>query len=161
MGYQLAPKTAPKGQIATPTAVVKQAVQQSVQHTAVATSRVKTQGKTVALAGEQLDTVLQVTENVVPETLMADSVETLLDTLSKTARLYQFEVLRYQTLVDTLRLTHQAERVTLQLQQDVLRDALFDAENRARCTFLGVPCMTRWQAFAVGVGVAVTVLVLR
>ncbi|MFZ9903750.1 MAG: hypothetical protein ACO3FT_08870, partial [Ilumatobacteraceae bacterium] len=85
----------------------------------------------------------------------------LVDTLSKTARVYQFEVLRYQTLVDTLRLTHQAERVTLHLQQDVLRNALQEAEDRARCTFFDVPCPTRWQAFAIGVGVAATVLVLR
>lgn len=154
MGYQLTPKTAPSGQIATPT------VEQAVQHTKVATSRVKTQAKTVALAGEQLDSILQVTENVAPETA-PESLAVLLDTLSKTASLYRFEVLRYQGLLDTLLLTHQAERVALTLQEDALQSALRDAEDRARCTLWGVPCPTRWQAFAIGVGAAVTVLVLR
>ena len=112
MGYQLAPKTAPKRQINVPTASVEQAV----QHTKVATSRVKTQAKTVALVGEQLDSVLQVTENVAPETLTPDSVTTLLDTLSRVASLYRFEVLRYQGFVDTLLLKHKEERVALTLQ---------------------------------------------
>lgn len=161
MGYQLAPKTAPNGQIDASTAAVKQAVEQAVQHTQVATSRVKTQAKTIALAGEQLDLVLQVTENVVPETLTADSVEMLLDTLSKTARLYRFEVLRYQGLIDTLLLTHQAERGAAVKEAEALREALRGAEDRARCTTFGIPCPTRWQAFALGVGAAVTVLVLR
>ncbi len=159
MGYQLTSKTAPSGQIATPT--VEQAVEQAVQHTQVATSRVKTQAKTVALAGEQLDSILQVTENVAPESLTPDSVVMLLDTLSRTASLYRFEVLRYQGLLDTLLLTHQAERVALTLQEDALQSALRDAEDRARCTTFGIPCPTRWQAFAIGVGAAVTVLVLR
>lgn len=157
MGYQLAPKTAPKRQITTPTA----SVEQVIQHTKVATSRVKIQAKTVALVGEQLDSVLQVTENVAPETLTPDSVITLLDTLSRVASLYRFEVLRYQGFVDTLLLTHQAERVALTLQEDALRSALRDAEDRARCSAFGIPCPTRWQAFAIGVGVAATILVLR
>ena len=157
MGYQLAPKTAPKRQINVPTASVEQAV----QHTKVATSRVKTQAKTVALVGEQLDSVLQVTENVAPETLTPDSVTMLLDTLSRVASLYRFEVLRYQGFVDTLLLTHQAERVALTLQEDALRSALNEAEDRARCSAFGIPCPTRWQAFAIGVGVAATILVLR
>lgn len=159
MGYQLAPKNAPNGPIAIPTDTA--AIVKAQTHTDTASKRVMVQGEVVRQRGEALDSILNVTEHIAPDSLTADSLTTLVDTLSKTARLYQFEVLRYQTLVDTLRLTHQAERVTLHLQQDVLRDALLDAENRARCTFLGVPCMTRWQAFAVGVGVAVTVLVLR
>ena len=161
MGYQLRPKTAPNGQINASTEAVKQTTEQAVQHTQVATSRVKTQAKTVALVGEQLDTVLQVTTSVVPETLTADSLETLLDTLSKAAGLYRFEVLRYQGLLDTLLLTHQAERVALTLQEDALRFALRSAEDRARCSTFGIPCPTRWQAFAIGVGVAATILVLR
>jgi len=136
-------------------------VPQAVQRTAVATSRVKTQAKTIALAGEQLDTVLQVTENVVPETLTQDSLETLLDTLSKAASLYRFEVLRYQGLIDTLLLTHQAERDEMLAQTLALREALRGAEDRARCSTFGIPCPTRWQAFAIGVGVAATILVLR
>ena len=156
MGYQLAPKTAPTRQIdALPV------VTPAVERAKVATSRVRVQAKTVALVGEQLDTVLQVTKSVVPETLTPDSLETLLDTLSKTTGLYRFEVLRYQALIDTLLLTHQAERVALALQEDALRSALYDAENRARCSIGGVPCPTRWQAFAIGVGVAATILVLR
>jgi hypothetical protein len=157
VGYQLTPKTASNGQIDATTV----AVEQAVQHTKVATSRVRTQAKTVALAGEQLDSVLQVTETVAPETLTADSVVMLLDTLSKTARLYRFEVLRYQGLLDTLLLTHQAERDETVAQTVALREALRGAEDRARCTLFGVPCPTRWQAFAIGVGAAVTVLVLR
>jgi len=161
VGYHLHPETAPSGQIDASTVKAQQAVEQAVQHTKVATSRVKTQAKTVALASEQLDSVLQVTENVAPESLTPDSVVTLLDTLSKTASLYRFEVLRYQGLLDTLLLTHQAERVALTLREDALQSALRDAEDRARCTLWGVPCPTRWQAFAIGVGAAVTVLVLR
>jgi hypothetical protein len=135
-------------------------VEQAVQHTKVATSRVKTQAKTVALAGEQLDSVLQVTEHVAPETA-PESLAVLLDTLSKTASLYRFEVLRYQGLLDTLLLTHQAERDETVAQTLALREALRGAEDRARCTTFGIPCPTRWQAFAIGVGAAVTVLVLR
>lgn len=157
MGYHLAPKTASNGQIDATTV----AVEQAVQHTQVATSRVKTQAKTVALAGEQLDSVLQVTENVAPETLTADSVVALLDTLSRTASLYRFEVLRYQGLIDTLLLTHQAERGAAVKEADALREALRGAEDRARCSTFGIPCPTRWQAFAIGVGVAATILVLR
>lgn len=157
MGYQSAPKTASNGQIDAPTPAVVQAV----QHTQVATARVKTQAKTLELQGEQLDSVLQVTENIVRETLTADSLETLLDTLSKAASLYRFEVLRYQRLIDTLLLTHQSERAASLLQEDALRLALVEAENRARCSAFGVPCPTRWQAFAIGVGVAATILVLR
>jgi hypothetical protein len=157
VGYQLAPKTASNGQVDAPTA----AVEQAVQHTKVATSRVKTQAKTIALAGQQLDSVLQVTENVDPETLSPDSVVALLDTLSRTAQLYRFEVLRYQGLIDTLLLTHQAERDEMGRQADALREALRGAEDRARCSAFGIPCPTRWQAFAIGVGVAATILVLR
>lgn len=156
MGYHLAPKTAPKRQIDAPIEVVK-----AKTHTDTAVRRVRQVDESVHMRGEQLDSVLQVTQTVAKETLSADSLAVLLDTLSKASSLYRFEVLRYQRVIDTLLLTHQAERVALALQEDALRSALQDAEDRARCSIGGVPCPTRWQAFAIGVGVAATILVLR
>lgn len=158
MGYHLAPKSAPKRQIDAIADTV--AVVNAKSHTDTLTARVRISRKAVATRSRQLDSVLQVTEAVAPQTA-PDSLIAMLDTLSKTARLYQFEVLRYQGFVDTLLLTHQAERVALTLQEDALRSALHDAENRARCSAFGIPCPTRWQAFAIGFGVAATILVLR
>jgi hypothetical protein len=159
MGYLLSPKTAPKGQIdALPDSI---SVANAKVHTDTAIKRTMIQAEVVRQKGETLDTILQVTENIGADSLTADSLTTLLDTLSKAARVYQFEVLRYQRLVDTLLLTHQAERSALARQVEALQVAVLDAENRARCSAFGVPCPTRWQAFAIGVGVAATILVLR
>ena len=158
MGYQLTPKTASNGQIATLTDTVL--VTTTKLHTDTVVARVKSRSQAVRVRAEQLDSVLQVTESVAPETA-PESLTVLLDTLSKTARLYQFEVLRYQGLVDSLLLTHQAERGAMVKQAEALREALRGAEDRARCSTFGMPCPTRWQAFAIGVGVAATVLALR
>lgn len=159
MGYLLSPKTAPNGQVDVLSDTI--AVANAKVHTDTASKRTMMQSEVVRQKGETLDSILTVTETVVKDSLTADSLTTLLDTLSKTARVYQFEVLRYQRLVDTLFLTHQAERTALTKQVEALQAAVQDAESRTRCTLLGVPCPTRWQAFAIGVGVAATVLVLR
>lgn len=94
-------------------------------------------------------------------TSTADTLRLALVKTIEEADAYRAEVLRYQTVVDTLLIAHVRERQYTERQMRVMQDVI-DAQAAALtpCTYFGVRCLTRTQSFMVGFAIALTVVVL-
>lgn len=108
-----------------------------------------------------LNAVLRVADSVAIDSTA--TIDTLRLTLVKTieqADAYRAEVLRYQTIVDTLLIAHQRERQYTERQTRVMQDVIdAQAEALTPCSRFGIRCPNRTTAFLLGVGSALVLAV--
>jgi len=128
------------------------------------THAVRQAGHKVAEASEDLRGRLDTARAVLGDSTASQTRLrlTLAATITSAERL-RAEVLTYQEKIDTLVTAHLSERQAAERQMQTLQ-AVVDVQARAleegRCSSFVGQCPTRWQAFGIGVVVAIVVSVL-